>query len=83
MAECHNSADSPLPRPSLHSLVPAKSTQLPVENAGIQVAVTSKQAPPVYVLADSPRCYFGRSPRLCEHSAVSGKAGSLIPTSIA
>jgi len=67
----------------VHSLVPAKST---VETAGIQAAVTSKQAPPVYVLVDSPGCYFGRTPCLCrrtEHSAVSGKAASLIPTSIA
>jgi hypothetical protein len=86
MAKCHNSVDSlSPPRRSLHSGVPAKSTRLPVETAGIQAAVTRKQAPPVYVLVDSARCYFGRTPGLCgrtEHSAVSVKAASLIPTSI-
>jgi len=86
MAKCHNSVDSlSLPRRSLHSGAPAKSTPLPIETAGIQAEATSKQASPVYILVDSAHCYFGRTPGLCGrtmHSAVSGKAASLIPTSI-
>jgi hypothetical protein len=87
MAECHNSADSLLlPRPSLHYRVPAICTQRPVETDVRQAAGTDKQAPPVYVLVESARSYFGSTAGLCRrtaHRAVSAEAASIIPTSIA